>query len=75
MIGGFLSSFFLRLLKLFGIAGWWKERGDRQRLEGILERKRKADEAAHDERKDTDGMSDADVADRVRDRTDEWTGL
>lgn len=40
------------------------------------ERRRKAGEnAAAKERKDTDGLSDDDVADRLRKRTDEWRGL
>ena len=69
---GPLVSGFVSILKLFGIAGWWKERGERKRLEDVLERRRKADEAKVDERADTDGLSDGDVVDRVRDRKDEW---
>ena len=75
MIPAFLSNFLLGLLKLFGIAGWWKERGERKRLEDVLERRREADEAKADERADTDGLSDDDVADRVRDRKDDWRRL
>ncbi len=75
MIPAFLSRFLLGLLKLFGIAGWWKARSDRKRLEDTIQRRREADNAKADERKETDGLPDADIADRLRDRTDDWRGM
>ena len=54
---------------------WGSDRAKRKAAEDALERQRKADDATAKERKETSGLSDSDIVDRLRRRDGDWRGL
>ena len=63
------------------VGGQWagkrsgKEQERARHLQKTIEKGKEGRNAAHDEREATDGMSDSDIADRVRKRERVWRGL
>ncbi len=53
-MGGFIASFFLGILKLFGIAGWLRERDRRKQLEQTIDRVTEREELERDINRDED---------------------
>lgn len=69
---GFLPKLFLGLLDRWG----WRRAGieaeRRRSLESVIERGKQAREARRKAHGETDGMSDADIVARLRERDGDW---
>lgn len=72
MIWRILLALLKPLLDRFGWFQAGKERERRKAAQDAAQRRRDADEAGADESRKTDGLSDDDIRDRLRNRTSDW---